>query len=406
MKERLYVQDKENIKKVLDSALSPINPTCQTIKNGIVLPLLIDENYLIKEYKGGVCNCAGDFVTGCMDTETGFSCKRKYDCFGKIKKENKTVIYGGVFFDHFGVMLLQSLLRLWWIVENENNDYDVAFLCEPDSKKSENFCKEIAKLLKIKKYEIIKEPTQFSEVIVPDQAMITHDKISEKFFWPFNKIKNNLMEKYPEKTPEKIYFSRSKFPRISGKPDSINEEYFEDFYRRRGFEIFYPEQLPLEQQIRLVSGAKEYVSTYGTLAHFGPLFLDSGAKQIMLSRAPSIDRWVSMQFSLLKLKKLDWYYIRGTKNPYLTYHDGGVFFYYPTKQFISFLDDSGIKYTEDELKWDVSTEKMKFYLQQWLSVYTNPRAFKALNRPDYFPIIQSLYFSATGKKLDPKDFLE
>ncbi len=403
---RFFINDFESIREYTEKTIISLSPQVKEHKTVNVLPLLSVPNGEVDKFQGGIFDKDLNFLAGCEGNP--FICRESY----KIKKKNteirdESVIFGGIFFNHFGVMLLLSLTRLWWVIENSSDTRKIIFLCEPNSETAIKYCHIITDLLGISKdrYEIVEKPTVFSNVLIPDEARTNYRKISEKITIPYNEIVNRLLKKYPEKTPEKIYFSRTKFIKPKRNPDGINEEFYEDFYRRRGFEIIYPEQLPIDKQIRLVAGADEFVSTFGTLAHFGPLFLKDGAKQVMLQRADGADRWLLIQIFLLSFRKIDWYLIAATKNPYPTIHDGGVFFYYPTAQFKEYLDNNKIAYNPEELNYTATSEEIAEYVRRWLCIYASPKGFKILKKPELFPVLQALYYQATGKKLDPKDFL-
>ncbi len=402
---RVYTKNREKINNRLTETIETFSPETREYENVYALPLISkkEENLVL----GGLCDA--DFNRSTISQQDIFYCKNGY----RVNEADLTVceepvVFGGFFFGQFGILLLMSLSRLWWVVENPDDPRKLVFLYVRGDEAAKTNGDNIMRLLGVDKsrYEIIEKPTIFKKILVPDETWISRNKISEKLLLPHKIIAERLLKKHPEETPKKIYFSRAKFKRARCAPDGINEEYYEEFYRRRGFEVFYPEQLPLERQIRLIAGADVFVSTFGTLAHFGTMFLKNGAKQVMLQRAEKLFNWLYIQLFLVKFRDLDWYFIEATKNPYPTHHDGGVFFYCPTDEFKEYLDDKEIPYRADELKYEATDAEIKEYMRRWVKIYSNPRIFRYLDQPELFPILQALCFQYTGKMLDPKEFLE
>lgn len=404
---RVYTKNREKINNRLTETIETFSPEAREYENVYALPLISkkEENLVL----GGLCDA--DFNRSTISQQDNFYYSKMGYRVDKddLKVFDEPVVFGGFFFGHFGIMLFKSLSRLWWVVENPDDPRKIVFLTLKGEDTAKTNCHNMMRLLGVEKskYVIIEEPTIFKKMLVPDETWLSCKKMSEKLLLPHKKIATRLLEKYPKETPKKIYFSRSKFKRQGCYPDGINEEFYEAFYKRRGFEVFYPEQLPLERQIRLIAGADVFVSTFGTLAHFGSMFLKDGAKQVMLQRTE--ERFLTgfyIELFLVRFRNLEWYFIEATKNPYPTHHDGGIFFYCPTDEFKEYLDDKEIPYDADELKYEATDAEIKEYMRRWVKIYSNPRIFRYLDQPELFPILQALCFQYTGKMLDPKKFLE
>lgn len=402
---RVYTKNREKINNRLTETIETFSPAAREYEDVYALPLISkkEENLVL----GGLCDA--DFNRSTISQQDIFYCKNGY----RVNEADLTVceepvVFGGYCFGQFGLTLLFSMSRLWWSIENPDDLRKIVFLYLKGDETGKRYCRNMLELLGIdeSRYEIIEKPTIFKKMLVPDETWRSRSKFSEKMFLPHKRIAEKLLKKYPEETPKKIYFSRAKFKKPNGESDGINEEYYEDFYARRGFEIIYPEQLPLDRQIRLIAGADVFASTFGSLSNFGTLFLKDGAKQVMLQRAEKLFNWFYIELFLVKFRRLDWYLVEATKNPYPTHHDGGVFFYCPTDEFKEYLDDKEIPYRADELKYEATDAEIKEYMRRWVKIYSNPRIFKYLDQPELFPILQALCFQYTEKMLDPKKFLE
>lgn len=229
-------------------------------------------------YEGGVCTKNLDFLAGIQrdytSTRANYSCCRAYHLpNSKIIYRKEKVVFGGILFRHFGHMIVDALSRMWWFAENPNTPYKFVFLM---MEKQKFLFPEFLNLagLTEDRYEIITEPTQFEEVIVPDEAIYSISGASPKWLQYFDLIKENVKNKEPSSLPiEKVYLTRTQLE----YPDGINEEYYEKFYAARGYKIVAPEKLSLSQQINLISSAKEIVTTLGTLSHLA-VFAGGGGK--------------------------------------------------------------------------------------------------------------------------------
>ena len=208
-------------------------------------------------------------------------------------------MFGGILFQHFGNMIVDALSRMWWFAENPNTPYKFVFLM---MEKQKFLFPEFLNLagLTEDRYEIITEPTQFEEVIIPDEAIYSVFGASPKWLQYFDLIKENVKNKEPSSLPiEKVYLTRTQLE----YSDGINEEYYENFYAARGYKIVAPEKLSLSQQINLISSAKEIVTTLGTLSHLA-VFAGEGVKLTILLRES--ETIILQQFIINELKKLDY----------------------------------------------------------------------------------------------------
>ena len=383
----------------------------KAVENAIILPLKdVRKNITdYSSYEGGVCTKEGDFIAGSAITQRRFSCNRAYKFnYDTVTKSDETVIFGGVFYHHFGVMLLLSLTRFWWIIENIKLPYKIAFLLEPSKKAdAENHLKKIMDLFHIptERYVIVDVPTEFSNIIIPDETLSSVEEVNIKYMEIYDFLRDSIISEYGYCDVKKLYLSRSRYIKFNKKCDGINEEYYENFYKKRGFTILHPEELSLQEQIRYIASADEIVSTYGTLAHMASLFMKEKSSQIILLRTQYIDSWFPIQAAIFNMKIIDWYIVEASKNPYPSLHDEGAFLYCPTHYFKAFLEDCAVAYDDSELVVTISDDNIKKYMIRWLEAYVSPWAFKRLSRPDLFPVLQSLYYMATRKILDINDYL-
>lgn len=263
-----------------------------SIENGIVLPIKKVPGR-INVWNGGVCDAEGNLVDGHKRNRDKLkaqgNCDAAYPLPSEIKHVNETVVYGGFLCTSFGHLITESLSRMWWLLENSDKNYRYAFV----SPKFIPAYLEFFYLLGLKKEDIllISEPTQFDEVIIPDQTTFLFNGYKDKTSLVYDAIRDAV-------TPapyEKVYLTKSQYSR----GDVIGEEYFEHYYRDLGYEIIAPEKLTIGEQVAVMAGAKEVACTSGTLPH-QILFCHDGVRLTVLNRL--VDN-LPVQFWMNEMRK-------------------------------------------------------------------------------------------------------
>ena len=245
-------------------------------------------------YEGGVIDKNFNFVAGLRRNKTYSSSWTLYGSYDFSKNEvdeqyyDQEVVFGGVVVPHFGHSLIDSLSRLWYVVQPGADvkkllvfvclgdlDYIKSFLCFTD-------------LLGIDRRRIlvVDRIHNFKKIIVPEQAMHS--------FWFVNKLildvydlfvhnaTKSLDAKYSTSAIKQLYLTRSQYK--VNFMTCLGEGYFENFYSNLGYSIISPEKFPLIEQIYLVSHADKIVTTMGTMSHL-VVFAKSNSSFTILNRA-------------------------------------------------------------------------------------------------------------------------
>lgn len=273
------IETKLNKKLIIDDIENVLE-----LKNAVALPIKKRAN---GANEGGICNSNGNFVAGFYRNmivpekkDNGHNCLNSYKIDNTLIIRNETVIFGGMLFNHFGHFIRDSLVRLWYIFENRNINHKIIFIIQDglDEIKHENIL-ELAGLKK-EEYEILVHPTQFDKIIVPYQSFDIFNGYRKNASLPFDAI----ISKITPANYDKIYISKSKYDNNSLK----NEIYFENFYKKRGFKIIYPETLPFAEQISIINGANEIICSSGTIAHLASYFCQKNSKITILWRNDNV----------------------------------------------------------------------------------------------------------------------
>lgn len=404
--ERLFVYNFKRWKRICETDYSlPEEPSVTVVENGIILPLRRRTDFVSSDatYEGGVCDQTGSFVAGHVRNPKeklfNLSCTKGYTPDQPVKKRHETVVYGGLLFRHFGHMLQEGMVRLWWYARNQKTQFKFVFLDAPVFGNEFKFYNVLEAIgLTRDRIEIITEPTQFDSVIVPQEAM---------YMWcnylpAIREVFDLFNEHIEPSIYEKIYLSRTAFT----TKDGVNEQYFEDFFRKRGFKVVYPEQLAFEEQVSLVSGAKEVVGTGGTLLYL-TFFCRPGTKVTILNRNTNI---YTPMYAIMQARELDYFVIDANFNFLPTNLIGdGVYFYGPTEYWKKYLDYRKIDYEEEEISFEKNvTPYIYDYVKKWGELYANPRSYKVIHNFSITDVVEGihrvfLYEAIDRKKLPDRD---
>jgi hypothetical protein len=272
---KLYVENEsEHIKIHSKDYSSNEKLTVRTVENGIILPtknLPENNNFWMKS--GGVVDSNGNFVAGHTVNKTDATSRTYFNDsrFGAVSQGysipevishiDETVMYGGVIFNLFGHMIIESLSRMWWYLENCSECSKIVFVSFSGENRID--FKDFFDMLGICQTDIylIDTPICFSKVIVPEQ--------SHYLLGPYNqdytlRVYDAIRGSVKPAEYKKIYLTKSQIK----KRGTMNEEYFESYFRSKGHEIIVPEKLSLKELVAVMSGAQEVVCTSGTLQHF------------------------------------------------------------------------------------------------------------------------------------------
>lgn len=174
------------------------------------------------------------------------------------------VVYGGHLPKHFGHFLLESLARLW-----AYPSLDLGPLPFVHSRTvfhlHERELLEAALGPHGASLHALTEPTRLSSVLVPELGVILGEDYHPEMCAVYDTIRGSLTGPVgaPDDTP--VYLSRTQLP--ADLRATRNEPELEERLATRGFRIVHPQELPIEEQIRTVAGARTVVGLEGTALH-------------------------------------------------------------------------------------------------------------------------------------------
>ncbi len=324
------------------------------VEAGVILPAVEIPCKDNTAYLGGVLDKNGNFVP---ESATPRNKPEKALTAGyALDKEpayrDETVIYGGVLYEFYGHVLLETSARLWYYFKHNPNKYRVVFDVVPGARGK---FREFFELWDIPYNDdtFITEPTRYKRVIVPEEASRYATSWHQDYAIPFEYMKSKVQAgKY-----EKIYFTRTHLLRNP----VCGETQIEDIFRRNGFSVVAPETLSLREQISLLKGCKCLACFAGTLA-CQVLFCENGASRIVLNRAfePAEAHQIFDQLKGLHTTTVD-----VSLNPLPVTHVIGPWICGLTEPFLQFLKEEGFRgYHERNLNV-VAVDDLVVFLRSW-----------------------------------------
>jgi len=200
--------------------------------------------------------------------------------------------YGGTIYDHFGHFLLDSLSRLYPILnEVRSRNSPILFHYPLDSLDRENvlngYVGEFFTLLGLAHEKI---------VFIDKPLLVSKLYYHEATFSDANFVSDSIKSSYPclsqkTKTAKRGFISKSKLQ--SGTGFTSQGEEIDEIFGSLGFDVIYPESIPLQEQIDIVQSYDVLIGFPSSFFHL-KLFCKEGAKLIIMF--PEIEEFLHTNF--------------------------------------------------------------------------------------------------------------
>lgn len=231
--------------------------------------------------RGGAINEQGEYIP--VSSEK--FCTGEYPV-ADVEKKQETVCYCGHLIYQWGHFLMDSVSRLWYCLDhNDEVDKYIFFVEEGNIKSLSGNYKLFFELLGIwEKIEIIDKPTFYPNVVFPEKGYIGGEVFSTNQIRLFDTIAQLAENKnaLSDLVSKKIYFTRTKVKKA--QKSDLGSEMLDDYFQKNGFEIISPETFSLVELICIIRNADVVASTGGYVCH-NMLFAKEGQKLIILERA-------------------------------------------------------------------------------------------------------------------------
>ncbi|MCM1297030.1 MAG: glycosyltransferase family 61 protein [Muribaculaceae bacterium] len=253
----------------------------------------------------------------------------------------ETVIFIGQIFGHWGNFLFDCLARLWYALEEET-PHRLAYcsMQEEEGILGRGRYREFLELLGIRPERLIdiRKTTRFRRVIIPQLSIFPGTFCTRECLAVFERAAAAAERAWKGVSHEKIYFTRTQMPNCK----ELGEREVEKVFRRLGYTVIAPEQLPAAEQIALLSRCKAFASIEGTASH-NIVFAREGTEHIIL-RKQSYRNTRQVLFD--RLRKIEPQYIDIYYEPFRGFplsHDAGPFWVGVTAPMRAWMREHGLK---------------------------------------------------------------
>lgn len=408
---KIYVPNSELIERYYkEDYRITVDPKCNVYENVLLEPLRRSKKGKPVSYEGGVCDEKGKFIAGFFrdpkSLDNNRCCFDSYDPSGETitRLEGEYILGGFLVFEAFAHFVVDDMTRLWYTAKNiDKIDKETKILFFAEKNKFPNktveklvYC--VMDLLGIEKERvvIVDKIYKVDKIHVPDQAFSFYGGYTSEYKTIYKVLAEKAMERAPEGKVygKRVYLTRSQY----AAKNCINEGYFEDMFRKQGFEIFAPETAPLDEQIRVLCNAEELACMFGSAAYLNS-FAVNLKKFILLLRDGVSEYFFNKSHArYIQAYNVDFKIVDVSFNYLPTTHTGGIFLLGPTKYWADLVRDENYVFDEKDMvfDWGLFPE----YAKRYLEIYSNqPENLTFVKNYDMFDVLQRLSLVIDGVTL-------
>ena len=341
-----YLYNRDTVKDTFDqNYFAYKNLGFRIIERGMIVPYVNigDDDKRVWEF-GGVVDGNGKFIKSSVGK---FGAETVYTPQVDVVHNPSTVIYCGLFYPIWGHFITEGLRYFWALTGGAFRKYfgdcALAYIpcelkCHVDAQKNFRRLMELAGV-DVDKLTPIERPTQFENIILPDESFFMDDdgliRFTDGYRDTVDRVRNFALK---NRTPsaKKIYYLYGRM--------QFGEERLAQYFRGKGYEIVTPENLTLDEQLNVLINADSFASTLGSCSH-NSVFLRDGAETIFIPRAANR---FSYQTSIDQVHPLNVNYVDSSLSTFETRN--GPYCYIISPQLKKFFGDDFSGYGEDDFR--------------------------------------------------------
>lgn len=317
------------------------------IDNGIVYPLERNRHPDYEQF-GGVTDKDGNFVRlsllerNIFDHDDALKPYRDWYIGANpeytredIRKSDETVVFFGVLYPHYCHAILEMLSRIWYFLDHPY--CKAVYIADSETKEEKCFLDFVRAFgFPLEKLERITRPTQFRQVIVPEQSFRLHDKFHKKHAEVLARIRQNLpLEKndlyriekkqHPRQTVwlwlknklglirpgdyKRIYLLKDPAFTSQGTP-RFSDMHIGRIFKKNGYKLVNPERISVTEVVKVLGLCEDLAAQSGTNAH-QVWWMNDRSKVIVLNRSRHA---CQIQNTLSQMKDMDTTYVDASFN--------------------------------------------------------------------------------------------
>ena len=317
------------------------------IDNGIVYPLERNRHPDYEQF-GGVTDKDGNFVRlsllerNIFDHDDALKPYRDWYIGANpeytredIRKSDETVVFFGVLYPHYCHAILEMLSRIWYFLDHPY--CKAVYIADSETKEEKCFLDFVRAFgFPLEKLERITRPTQFRQVIVPEQSFRLHDKFHKKHAEVLARIRQNLpLEKndlyriekkqHPRQTVwlwlknklglirpgdyKRIYLLKDPAFTSQGTP-RFSDMHIGRIFKKNGYKLVNPERISVTEVVKVLGLCEDLAAQSGTNAH-QVWWMNDRSKVTVLNRSRHA---CQIQNTLSQMKDMDTTYVDASFN--------------------------------------------------------------------------------------------
>jgi hypothetical protein len=173
-------------------------------------------------------------------------------------------LFLGMFMNHYGHFITESLSRYWWPERAEAFDHVVAYPYVHDRGQVfiQPFHRYLAGALGIPldRVTILDDPVRFDEIVVPEQLWVYDDHANVHLRALYPRISERHLS---GAVARRVFLSRGVYPGAR----VVNAPRIEEVFAGFGFSVIYPEEIPIERQLDLYANCEILAGFSGSALH-------------------------------------------------------------------------------------------------------------------------------------------
>jgi len=170
---------------------------------------------------------------------------------------------------HYGHFITETLSTFWIFEEETAEAFDYVlfhpFIFGDSIPGYVKYCFDRFGIREDKVVFARSEALAFDEIVVPERLFRLNHSSDPRLRWVYHHVTDGV--RAPAAAPPRLYVSRRRFSQRRLFRVVANEAHIETAFRRRGFEVIYPEAMRFEDQIALYSRAQLVAGISGSGLH-------------------------------------------------------------------------------------------------------------------------------------------
>ena len=260
---------RDELRKILRLGIRSGDPDVTVVEDAVFLPSGPAAGNGQPKYGGGIVGRDGQPIETAQTHRKGgkrFSGLSQGTAVEPDQEIEEDVVYLGLLFNHYGRVLLESLARVWYL-DRVDPSVKVAFNNANATQAGyAPWLQELLSLFGISPERIVSldAPTRLRRAIVPEALFEQFYSAHAAMVDPFQRVAARVAgDVTPSEQP--LYLSRSRLS--SRQRPIIGEAELEAELDANGFRIAHPETMAIADQVRLINGHTDVVSSLGSAAH-------------------------------------------------------------------------------------------------------------------------------------------